>query len=157
MRPLVHMQVKKPIGRRPKQPPRDAADVIRNAAATGANRRGISMALGVHDQTLQRWLDEREDLREALEEGREVERKTLHNRVYEMAVNGEGRDSLLAAFFLLKARHGYVEGEQPQQGNRVTVNFQLPGARPFDPAMVIENGTADARTERLQNPAIRRT
>jgi hypothetical protein len=151
------MQVKKPIGRRPKHPPKDAADVIRKAAADGANRVGIGMALGCSYKVLQRWLDEREDLRDALEEGRESERKTLHNRVYEMAVNGEGRDSLLAAFFLLKARHGYVEGEQPQQGNRVTVNFQLPGARPFNPELVIENGTADARTERLPNPAIGRT
>lgn len=154
MRPLVHMQVKKPIGRRPKQPPKNAAEIIRKAAAEGATQRGISMALGCSHPTLQRWLDEREDLREALAEGKEGERKVLHSVLRQAADNG----NIVAAMYLLKARHeGYLEGAATTQPNRVTINFQLPGARPFDPEMVIENGTADARTERLPNPAIRRT
>jgi hypothetical protein len=31
--------------------------------------------------------------------------------------------------FLLKSRHGYREGEQEQQGNRVQITFNLPGAK----------------------------
>ncbi len=146
---------KKPIGRRPKQPPKDAAEIIRKAAAEGATQRGIGMALGCSHTTFQKWLDEREDLREAMAEGREKERKVLHSVLRQAADNG----NIVAAMYLLKARHeGYLEGHaSAPQANRVTINFQLPGARPFDPEMVIENGTADARTERLPGPAIRRT
>ncbi len=146
MRPLVHMQAKKPIGRRPKQPPKDAADVIRKAAAEGATRRGISMALGCSDKVLQRWLDEREDLRDALEEGKEGERKVLHSVLRKAAEDG----NIVAAMYLLKARHeGYLEGAATTQPtNKVSINFQLPGAMPFDPKMVIEN-EADDRTQSL--------
>lgn len=130
--------VKKPIGRRPKQPPKDAAEIIRKVAATGATQRGVSIALGCAHDTLQKWLDTYPELRIALDEGRESERKTLHNVLYRTATEGEGRDSIIAAMFLLKARHGYVEGEQPQQGNRVQINFQLPGAKPLETVEVID-------------------
>lgn len=134
------MTVKKPIGRRPKQPPKAAAEVIRKAAADGANRVGIGMALGVSYKVLQRWLDEREDLREALEEGKESERKVLHGVLRKAAEDG----NIVAAMYLLKARHeGYLEGAATTQPNRVSINFQLPGAMPFNPEMVIENAADD--------------
>lgn len=139
--------VKKPIGRRPKKPPKDAAQRIYTAAATGASQKSMAIALGCAHDTLQRWLDENQELRDALDAGRESERQTLHNRVFDIATNGEGRDSLLAAFFLLKSRHGYREGDQEAQANRVSINFQLPGAQPFDPSKVID--AADNRTQPL--------
>jgi len=142
--PFIFMTeiIKKPIGRRPKQPPKDAAERIRTAAATGASQKGIATALGCAHDTLRRWLDERPDLLAAFDEGREKERKTLHNVLFEAATGGQGRDSLIAAMFLLKARHGYIEGEQPQQGNRVQINFALPGAKPLETVEVID---ADAK------------
>lgn len=122
-----------------KEPPPDALAIIQKAAATGASRRGVAMALGVHTTVVQRWLDESEELKEAFEQGRETERQTLHNVLYDCAVGGNGKDSLIAAMFLLKARFGYREGEQATEANRVSINFQLPGAMPLDQFQVIEN------------------
>lgn len=135
--------MKKPIGRRLRQPPKNAAEIIRKAAAEGANRVGICMALGCGRNVLQRWLDEHEELRDAIDEGRESERKVLHSVLRKAADEG----NIVAAMYLLKARHeGYLEGHATTQPNRVSINFQLPGAQPFDPKMVIEN-EADDRTQ----------
>ncbi len=58
-------------------------------------------------------------------QGREAERLTLHNVLYEQATkNG----NIVAAMFLLKARHGYREGDQSTEANRVSINFTMPGA-----------------------------
>lgn len=35
---------------------------------------------------------------------------------------------VIAAMFLLKARHGYREGDQGETANRVSITFALPGA-----------------------------
>ena len=79
------------MGRLPKQAPPDAAEVIRQACATGASKVGVAMALGVNSDVLARWLDEHPDLKEAFTQGRETERKTLHNVLYESAVSGNGK------------------------------------------------------------------
>ena len=45
-----------------------------------------------------------------------------------------------SAMFLLKCRHGYREGDQSELANRVSINFQLPGALPLEQfARVIEH------------------
>lgn len=136
-------------------PPKNAADVIREAASTGASVVGIRHLLKCSYEVFNRWLKEFPELQEALDQGREAERRTLHNVLFETAVHGEGRDKIIAAMFLLKARHGYIEGEQPQQASRVQINFAIPGARPYDPSMVIENGTDDP-VKRLPNPGTSR-
>lgn len=127
------------IGRPRKQPPDDAAEVIRHACATGANKLGVAIALGVSGDVLNRWLDENTDLKEAFDQGREKERQTLHNVLYDCAVGGNGKDSLIASMFLLKARHGYVEGQQESQANRVSLTFNIPAAQPLEKFMVIDN------------------
>jgi hypothetical protein len=33
-----------------------------------------------------------------------------------------------SAMFLLKARHGYREGDQSEQSNKIQITFNLPGA-----------------------------
>jgi len=119
-------------------PPKNAAEIIREAASTGASVVGIRHLLKCSYEVFSRWLKEFPELQEALDQGREAERRTLHNVLYRTATEGEGRDSIIAAMFLLKARHGYVEGEQPQQGNRVQINFQLPGAKPLETVEVID-------------------
>ena len=134
----------KPLKKRgPGQPrkeiPPDALEVIKTAAATGASRRGVAMALGVHNTVLSRWLEESDELREAFEQGRETERATLHNVLYDCTVAGQGKDSLIAAMFLLKARHGYVEGDKASETNRVAVTFNIPGAMPLSQFQVVEN------------------
>jgi transposase-like protein len=126
-----------------KQPPADALEIITAACATGASKQGVAMALGCDRSVLERWLHERPDLAEAFARGKERERQTLHDVLYETATKGEGRDAIIAAMFLLKARHGYVEGEKEGQANRVNINFTIPGAQPLKDFMVIEHESND--------------
>jgi len=72
----------------------------------------------------------------ALDQGREKERHTLHNVLYTAATES---GNTTAAMFLLKARHGYREGDQNEQANRVNIVFQLPGAMKLDQFKVIQN------------------
>ncbi|MGQ0531030.1 MAG: hypothetical protein ACT4PG_14745 [Panacagrimonas sp.] len=141
------------------QPPADAAERIRAYAADGFTVRGIAMRLGVsYDPVFQRWTDEYPELKDAIAEGREQERHALHNMLYRTAVEGKGKDSLLAAMFLLKARHSYRDdGRDEQAGNRVSINFTLPGPQPLADFMVIENGDAGTATQSLPAPGAKRS
>lgn len=112
-----------------KEPPADAAHHIRAFAADGFSIVGISEKFGVDRKTLERWLTDFPELREAFDRGREKERHTLHNRLYRIAMEGDDEKAAsIAAMFLLKARHGYKEGDPGDQANRVSVTFNLPGA-----------------------------
>jgi len=119
-------------------PPRNAAEIIRDAARSGANQAGIVAALGISQDLYRRWLHEFPELKEALAEGREIERKELHNKLHEAAMNG----NVTAAIFLLKVRHeGYIEsGPAHDQANRVNITVNMPGALPLE-KVIIENGT----------------
>ncbi len=117
-----------PLNPRPNTPPATARDDIRALAATGFSKRGIAAHFCVSLHTLQRWLDEDEGLQESFTVGRDQERYALHNALYRKAMNGDGP----AAMFLLKARHGYREGDQADQANRVQITFNLPGALKAD-------------------------
>jgi hypothetical protein len=141
-------------GRPRKVAPPDAAEIIRRACATGASKKGVAMALGTNDRVLDRWLDEDPELKDAFDQGREKERQTLHSVVYDLATSGQGKDSLIAAFFLLKARHGYQEGQQESQANRVSINFQIPAATPLAQFMTVEN---EPRTKSISNKSFERS
>ena len=147
-------KVAKRTGAPRKEPPKDALAIIKTAAATGASKRGVAMALGAHVETLNKWLDESPELKEAFEQGRETERATLHNVVYETAMARNGKESLLAAFFLLNSRHGYKD-ERPTEANRVSVTFNIPAALPMDQFTVIEN-EPNPRTQRISAAPIKR-
>lgn len=71
----------------------------------------------------------------AFTEGRDSERQTLHNVLYKLAVEQQDK---VSAMFLLKARHGYREGDQSEQSNRVAITFNLPGAMTPDQYKTIE-------------------
>lgn len=116
------------IGRPQKQPPANAEKTIRELSASGHAIIGIAHQLHTSVATFNRWLDENPVLKEAFDQGREKERFSLHNMLYRQAMN-EGNAT--AAMFLLKARHSYREGDQSEQGNRVSINFTLPGAMPM--------------------------
>lgn len=115
-------------GRPPKQPPADAARQIEDLAADGWSIVGIAWKLGATKKVFYRWMEENESLSEAFQAGRERERHTLHNRLYRAAMEEEGKGSVIAAMFLLKARHGYREGDQGEQANRISVTINMPGA-----------------------------
>ena len=132
----------KTIGRPRKEPPEGAAELIKAAAADGFSVVGIAMLMGCDKECLNRWMKEHPDLKQAFEFGREKERQTLHNKLYRDATEGTGKDSIIAAMFLLKARHGYKEGADVGESNaRVQIDIRLPGALPpTQYAEVIDNG-----------------
>jgi len=136
-----------------KQPPSDAAERIRAYAADGFTVYGVAMKLGVSfDPVFQRWMDEYPELQQAFKDGREQERHALHNKLYRLAME---KDDKVAAMFLLKARHNYRDdGRDEQAGNRVSINFTLPGAQPLNDFMVI-NGDSGTAAQRLPAPAIK--
>lgn len=116
-------------GRPRKEPPTDAPQRIETLAAAGHFMRGVAQGCGVNVEVLNRWMQETPALRDAFEQGREKERHVLHNTLYRAATEGTGKDALIAAMFLLKARHGYREGEPMADGtSRVNITFNLPGA-----------------------------
>jgi len=98
------------MGAHRKNPPANAAADIERLAAQGFANIGIAMHFKVSKDTLKRWLDDYPELEEAFEQGREVERQRLHAAVYAAAMAGKGAN--VNAFFLLKARFGYVEADQ---------------------------------------------
>ena len=129
----------KKTGRPIKMPPRNAAERIIDLSAQGYTKKGIAYRLRTSPDTLNRWLSERPDLQTALDEGREREHKELFTALYEKAKNGE----TVAALFLLKCRHGYKEGDQSDQANRVSINFNLPGAMKLEDFMTIQHEPND--------------
>lgn len=151
---VVPLDEKKSAGAPRKVAPPDAADVIRNATAIGASKRGVAMALACSFDTLNRWLDEDPELAEAFATGREKERQTLHNVLFDAATKG---NNMVAAMFLLKARHGYQEGQQEGQANRVSINFTLPGALRPEQFTIENHDTPSDSTERLSTKNITRS
>ena len=59
-------------GRPPSKPPRNAAELIYQAASNGASLKGLHSVLKCSPEVFNRWLDEFPELREALESGREA-------------------------------------------------------------------------------------
>jgi hypothetical protein len=101
----------------------DDLAVIEKMAAVGHAQRSIAKRCGVVLSTFQRWLKDYPEVKEAYENGLAAEHDTLVSGLAQQAAKG----NIVAAIFLLKARHGYVEGQQVQD-NRVAVQITLPGA-----------------------------
>ena len=140
-------------GRPRKEPPAGAVDIIRDAAARGASKMGIAMALGANVTVLARWLDEHPEFQEALDHGREKERHVLHTVLYDAAVKG----NIVAAMFILKCKFGWREGDQAEQGNRVSINFQLPGALTPEQYFVKQTNERPTASLSLPRPSIERS
>lgn len=101
-----------------KLPPDGAPDDIQRLAAEGFSFLGIAAHFKVSRECFKRWLDEDEALNEAFEIGRETERQALHALV--VASAKANKPANVNAFFLLKARHGYVETD-----NRTKVSVDV--------------------------------
>jgi hypothetical protein len=125
-----------PKGRAAKEPPANAAVRIAALAATGHSVVGIARGLNTSQDVLRRWMEEYPELEEAMTRGREAERLALHNVLYTQATQ---HGNIVAAMFLLKARHGYKEGDQGETANKVSITFALPGALSADDYKVIEH------------------
>ena len=131
-----------------KNPPPNAARETHALAATGFSKKGIAAHFCVSQHTFDRWLDEDPNLQAAFEFGREAERQALHNVLYKLAVEENDK---VAAMFLLKARHGYREGDQSEQSNRVSITFALPGAMKPEEYKVLDADTG-ASVKQLPEP-----
>jgi hypothetical protein len=145
-------------GRKLKEPPKDCVALIEQLAADGWSVLGIAKRLGTSADTFRRWLDEDDQLQEALNSGRENERWQLHNMLFKQATE---KGNPTAAMFLLKARHGYREGDQSETSNRVTINFALPGAISMDEfsklTKVIEHGSSNDTVKPVPTKSLVRT
>ena len=122
----------------PRQPPAavPTSAMVEALAADGRDMVGVAAAFATSTDTLRRWFEENPDLQEAFKRGREQERYRLHNKLYRSAMDG----NVVAAMFLLKARHGYREGDQSDATNKLAITFQLPAAlSPQEFAKVIEH------------------
>jgi|GEM_PF-490147 len=111
-----------------KQPPTDAAARIEEYAADGFTVPGIAGKLGVAKSTLQNWMQENAELADALSRGRAKEEHALSKRLYRIAMESDDKAAVTACIFLLKGKFGWREGERPEEGNRVNITFNLPGA-----------------------------
>lgn len=116
---------RRPVTGTRKKPPANAAQKLMEMAAQGYNMKGLAYRLGTCYDTLKKWLELYPELQQALDEGREREHNALFTSLYDNATKG---GNVTAAIFLLKARHGYREGDQSEIANKVSINFQLPGA-----------------------------
>jgi hypothetical protein len=133
-----------------KEPPADAALHIRAFAADGFTIVGIAEKFGVERKTLERWLTDFPELREAFDRGREKERHSIHNRLYRIAIESDNeKNAILAGTIILNSRHGYRQDDPGDQASRVNVVINLPASRPMSEFIVqaeVENadgGNAD--------------
>lgn len=100
---------------------------IQEMAARGLWDREIAQSIGMSPTTFIERKKENPALQAALDAGRAVEHEKLHNALYTAAMNG----NIVAAIFLLKARHGYREQDAPRDAaSQVVIN--LPGALPLE-------------------------
>ncbi len=110
-------------------PPANAAEIIQRAAAAGCTKANIARALGVGGYKLRQWLESPEHgpaLQAAMAAGKEVEHDRLVGLLMAAAHDASNyKGNYQCAMFLLKTRHGYVEGQALVQ-NSVSINYQLP-------------------------------
>lgn len=125
--------------KKPLEPPKDAAELIEKAASQGCTVAQIAAALTVSPQTFRRWKDEHPEIKAAFDAGRAAEHDALVGSLFVAATE---KGNITAGIFLLKSRHGYIEGV-PLVQNSVSVNFTLPGA--MTPEQYVKTLTMEAQ------------
>ena len=126
------------------------AQHVEKLAAAGLKITGIAKALGTSKDSLHRWMEQDAELREAFERGRASLELELFNVLYRAAMSAKEltADRLRAAMFLGKTMCGWREGEVVEGGNRVSINFTLPGAltpEDFKSKVIQSEPRADAK------------
>lgn len=144
-------------GRRAVTLPPNGLERIRELAAKGKSQEGISYALGMARDGIQKLKarDKTGEIERALFEGREREEESLVSTLVKKATEGTGKDSVIAAIFLLKTRHHYVEPREPfPVGPSVNIEIRVPGSlKPEDYAKLIQQVAPDGkRSPLLQAP-----
>ncbi|MBD3615843.1 MAG: hypothetical protein HUJ22_04655 [Gracilimonas sp.] len=104
--------------------PEGGLETIRTLGKRGVNETDIAKALGMSYDTWLRIKRENPEAKQAIQEARAVEEGKLVGVLYEKAMKGDAT----CAMFLLKTRHGYLEGKDVNSGNAVQVNITIPGS-----------------------------
>jgi transposase-like protein len=141
-----------------KQPPANVLEIVETACAHGCTVEQIAGALGINRKLFGEWRERYPEIEAAMTAGRAVEHDALVGALFKAATREKGAN-LVAAIFLLKARHGYQEGVALVQ-NSVSINYQLPA--PLSPAEYIKTIEAeatlvkpDAARALMKNPQIK--
>lgn len=108
----------------PMDPPEGTAEIVFKLASKGISEVSISKALGVTYKTYQNWRKAYSEIEEARQQGRAIEHDALFDVLFVAATE---KKNITAAIFLLKSRHGYVEGQPFETRNQIQVVFELPG------------------------------
>jgi transposase-like protein len=139
-----------------KEPPANVLEIVEQACENGCTIHQIAAGLGVDRKLFNEWRERYPEIEAAMTAGRAVEHDALVGVLFKAATQ---KNNLVAAIFLLKARHGYQEGVALVQ-NSVSINYQLPA--PLSPAEYIKTIEAeatlvkpDAARALLNNPQIK--
>jgi hypothetical protein len=108
------------------RPPADVCATIHEMAAGHKSLKLIAHELGTNPEILRRWMTDDPNLQWAFESGRA---QAEHELKMQLVEAGRENDKLnLNALVMLKCMHGWREGDQADQGNRVAITFNLPAA-----------------------------
>jgi hypothetical protein len=110
-----------------REPSPDDIALIEEMAAEGHGQYGICKAIPITYPVWQRWLKDYPEVKEAWRRGLSKEEHFLVSKLREQA-----EKQAVPAIFLLKAKHGYVEGQAPQTDQRVQIAVTLPAALPAE-------------------------
>ena len=123
MRLPVPLPAPKRIGRPPKRPPANAAELVRELSAAGWGWVGIATRLACDPKTLGKWRESDPALQEAFDQGREQE----HFELYAVLRREANKGNVTAALAILNARHGW-RTDQSDQSGRANITINLPGS-----------------------------
>ncbi len=98
-------------------------EVVREMAGRGYGKPSLARKLGLGSAAFYRCLKDQPEVADAYAEGKAKEEEFLVGKLRTAADKG----NIVAAIFLLKSRHGYVEGAPPDT-SRTNVIINLPDA-----------------------------
>jgi hypothetical protein len=114
-----------PVGRPRTEPTEADVKQIELWAREGLPIVQMARGLGVAVDTMKRWRTDHPLVDEALEAGREQLHHVLRSKLIEKALAGD----TVSLLFALKCMFGWREGDRAETGNRVSITFNLPGAK----------------------------
>jgi hypothetical protein len=97
---------------------------IRSRASEAATQGLIAAELGIPHKTLKALVQSNEDVKLAWEHGK----AEFENELVQTLLAAARKGAIVPALFLLKTRHGYVEGAQPADTNKTNIVINLPDA-----------------------------
>ena len=100
------------------------ADQIYRLATSGHGVRSIASHIQIGLETFMRWLKEHKEIKFAYQAGLAEEEQEIVTELRKILKGGNATPGI----FLLKARHGWREGESQVEDNRVQISVQLPAS-----------------------------